>query len=254
MTEKLSDIYLKSELCKMTEIVRTSQGYEVSLPQAYSSGHVVAVVVSQIVDGFVVHDNSYASMILDRSGTKKALSLTKDVSASVEHYGCKIDDGRVTRHVASLDEVALAAVLVGCASRLVADQILKVDHLSMYDFKSKLIGKVSEIVGSERVKPNHPVSGHHGSKYKVSAVVFDRKAVTPLAFIEPIGDSNAVARKFKEFYDISGNPAYRGIDFVSVIDDDTDISTGDALLMQEVSNLIRFSDAATRFGAWNTLQ
>ena len=131
---------------------------------------------------------------------------------------------------------------------------MKVDRQPMFDFRSRLLGKVSEVVGANRVKTNLSVSGHHGSKYKVSAVVYDRSAVKPLAFIEPISEPNAVARKFKEFYDISLNPTYQGIDFVTVIDDTTDISAGDALLMQEVSNLIRFSDATTRFGAWNTLQ
>lgn len=116
------------------------------------------------------------------------------------------------------------------------------------------MGKVSEVVGANRVKTNLSVSGHQGSKYKVSAVVYDRSAVKPLAFIEPISEPNAVARKFKEFYDKSLNATYQGIDFVTVIDDTTDISAGDALLMQEVSNLIRFSDATTRFGAWNTVQ
>jgi hypothetical protein len=232
MTVKLSEAYLKSELCNMTEIVRTNQGYEVSLPQAYATGNVVAVVVSETASGFVVHDNSYANMVLDRTGTKKSTSLTKDVMESVRHYGCEMDGVRVFRKVETIDEVALAAVLVGCASRLIADQALKVDKPPLFDFRSKLLGKVSEVVGAERVKTNLSVSGHHGSRYKVSAVVFDRSAVKPLAFIEPISEPNAVARKFKEFYDIRLNPTYNGIDFVTVIDDSTDISAGDALLMQ----------------------
>jgi hypothetical protein len=238
----------------MTEVTRTNQGFEVVLPQAYASGNVVAVIVAASHDGFTVHDNSYAAMLLERTGTSRAVAMANDVAASVAHYGCQLDGMRVSRRCETLDEVALSAVLVGCASRLVADQALKIDKLPMFDFKARLLGVVTDIVGSARIRTNEHVTGHLGSKYKVSTVVLDTNKRKPMAFLEPIADQNAVARRFKEFYDISLNSAYNGIERVSVIDDEKGIPTGDALLLQEVGTLLRFSDASKMFSDWARVQ
>jgi hypothetical protein len=250
----LSAEFLKSALCGMTEIEQCNQGYEVTLPQAYASGHAVVVVATREGDGFLIHDNSYAAMLLDQSGTIRSPSLISAVSEGVRHYGCELDAMRVVRRCKTADEVALSAVLVGCASRLIADQSLKAERLPIFDFKQKLLGKVTEIVGSKRVRTNEQVIGHLGSKYKVAAVVLDSKASRPLAFVEGVNDQDAVARKFKEFYDIRANSSYDGIDLVAVIDDEKEIPPGDVLLMQEVGNIVRFRDAAVRFEAWNGLQ
>lgn len=254
MTQALSEAFLKSAICDLTDVNRTSQGFEVTLPQAYSSGNVVAVVIAPTSDGYIVHDNSYAAMLLERSGTSKALALAGEVSSAVEHYGCTLDRMRVLRTCTSLDEVGLSAVLVGCASRLVADQALRVDKLPMFDFKARLLGTVTEIVGSRRVRTNEQVTGHLGSRYKVSAVVLDAAEKRPLAFVEPIADQNAVPRRFKEFYDISRNPAYERVQRISVLDDTKGIPPGDVLLMQEVGTLVRFGDARRVFEPWATLQ
>nr|WP_314447428.1 hypothetical protein [uncultured Sphingomonas sp.] len=254
MTDLLSEAFLKAAICELTEVVRTSQGYEVTLPQAYASGNVVAVVIAPVGKGFVVHDNSYAAMLLERTGTSKSLTLVSDVEAAVAHYGCKLEHMRVTRSCETIDEVALSAVLVGSASRLVADQALKADRLPVFDFKSRLLGRVTEIVGERRVRTNEQVTGHLGSKYKVSTVVLDPLERQPLAFVEPISDASAVARRFKEFYDISLNPAYQRVERVSVIDDERSIPAGDVLLMQEVGALVRYSDSSKLFQRWATLQ
>ncbi|MDB5689101.1 MAG: hypothetical protein JWL91_977, partial [Sphingomonas bacterium] len=60
--------------------------------------------------------------------------------------------------------------------------------------------------------------------------------------------------RFKEFYDISLNSTYEGVSRVSVLDDSKGIATGDALLMQEVSILLRYSDAPKMFQQWATVQ
>jgi hypothetical protein len=251
-TAALSERFVKSALCEMIEASRTPQGFEVTLPQAYASGNAVAVVIAETRDGYVIHDNSYAAMLLERSGTSRAASLSADVAAAVEHYGCQIREMRVTRTCTLLDEVPLSAVLVGCASRLVADQALKVEKLPMFDFKAKLLGTVREIVGERRIRTNEQVTGHLGSNYKVSTVVLDEKQNAPVAFLEPISEQAAVARKFKEFYDISLNSAYADVERVTVIDETRDIPAGDALLMQEVSTLLRFRDAPALFRRWAT--
>lgn len=250
----LSEKTLYAAICGMIDAVRTPQGFEVTLPQAYASGNIVSVVIAETETGFSVHDNSYAAMVLERSGTSKAPSLAADVAGAVAAYGCEFEQMRVVRRVTSLDEVALAAVLVGCASRLVADKALDVDRLPLFDFKARLLGKVTEAVGLKRIRTNEPVVGHLGSRYKVSTVVLDAPASEPVAFIEPISEAGAVARKFKEFYDISLNSDYGSIERISVLDDTKSIPAGDVLLMQEVSTLVRFSDASTIFKQWATVQ
>lgn len=248
----LSEEFLKSAICNITDVVRTNQGFEVHIPQVYSSGNVVSVTVSAVPNGFIVHDNSNATMILERSGTKKLQSLINDASKGIEYYDCSIQDGRVSRIVDSLDEVAMSMLLVGCASRLIADQILKVKSAPIFDFKSKLLGRVAEIVGSDRVRQNENVYGQHGSRYKIAALVLNHDRTKPIGFVEPILDASSVARKFKEFYDIKGNADYDTVEFVAVTDEQSNISASDALLMQDVSNLVRFQDSSVRFKAWNT--
>lgn len=250
----LSEEFLKSAICNMTYAVRTNQGYEVHIPQVYSSGNVVSVIVSAVPNGFIIHDNSNAAMILERSGATKLQSLIKDASKGIEYYDCSIDSGRVSRTVENLDEVAMSMLLVGCASRLIADLALKVKPAPIFDFKSKLLGRVIEVVGSDRVRQNENVYGKHGSRYKIAALVLDHDRTKPIGFVEPIPDSSSVARKFKEFYDIKGNADYDSVDFVAVTDEQSNISASDALLMQDVSNLVRFQDSATRFKDWNTIR
>lgn len=243
MNQPLSEKLLHSVICGMIEAVHTNQGFEVSLPQAYVTGNVVSVVVAPLADGFIVHDNSNAAMILERSGVAKPLSLAKEVEEGVEQYGCQMDGLRVYRRCQSVDEVGLSAVLVGCASRLIADQSLKFERLPLFDFKSRLLGKVRDVLGESRVKVNEPVTGHLGSKYKVSTVILDTAGAAPVAFVEPISDASAVARKFKEFYDLSLSSAYERVERVAVVDDSKLIPSGDTLLMQEVGTLVRFTDA-----------
>lgn len=250
----LSEKLLHSAICGMIDAVRTNQGFEVSLPQAYSTGHVVSVVIAPENDGFIVHDNSNAAMVLERSGVGKPVALAREAREGVEQYGCEMAELRVVRRCKSLDEVALAAVLVGCASRLIADQALKFERLPLFDFKSRLLGKVRDVVGESRVKVNEPVTGHLGSRYKVSTVVLDRAAAAPVAFIEPIADAAAVARKFKEFYDLSLSSNYDSVERVAVIDDSKQIPTGDTLLMQEVGKVVRFADAPTMLAKFAVAQ
>lgn len=253
MIEALSEGFLKSAICDLTEVCRTSQGLEVSLPQAYSTGNVVAVVIASVPDGYLIHDNAYAAMLVERTGSARTAALVAEVAEGVANYGCILESMRVSRHCKSLDEVALSAVLVGCASRLVADQVLRAEKLPMFDFKAKLLGAVTELVGARRVRTNEQVTGHLGSKYKVSTVVLDASEKRPVAFLEPIGDPKVVPRRFKEFYDISRNPAYGSVERVSVLDDSKGVPAGDILLMQEVGRLVRFGDVRKVFETWDVL-
>lgn len=59
---------LKSAVCGLTEIAAIPQGFEVTLPQVYHTGQAVVVVVSRTQSGFLIHDNSYAAMLLSGLG------------------------------------------------------------------------------------------------------------------------------------------------------------------------------------------
>jgi hypothetical protein len=239
---------LKAAICSLTSVTRTNQGFEITLPQAYHSGHAVAVVACKDGDGFLVHDNSYAALLLANVGVRTDSALNAAISGGVESYGCHLEGMRVWRKCATEADIGFAAVLVGCASRLIADYALKAKPQPVFDFKSHLIGKVVASVGERRVRTNEEVRGQHGSRYRVSTVVLDRSEARPIAFVEPVADREAVARRFKEFYDIKMNPAYEAVSRIAVYDDSHPLATGDALLLQDVGNLVRFTDATTRFG------
>lgn len=254
MSALLEATAIKAAICNLTSVEVTNQGLEVTLPQMYHSGLSVAVIVSAERDGFTVHDNSYAAMLLANLGISPTQKLSEILRPQIAAYGCELNDLRVSKRCADISELGSAMTLVGCASRLIADQALKTDRSPLHDFKSSLLNKIVEAVGTARVRTNEEVSGHLGSKYRVSALILDSLLSKPVAFVEPIADREAIARRFKQFYDLKLTPDHADIERIAVYDESNPIPAGDALLMQEVGNLIRFSDTATRFKAWATIQ
>ena len=245
---------IKSSICALTLVERTNQGFEVTLPQIYHDGTSVVVVIAIQSGGFIVHDNGYAAMLLSSSGFPVGKRLADAVRYPVQSYGCELDQMRVTKRCETLEQIAVSATLVGCASRLIADQSLGTPQVPLVDFKSSVVSRIVSAVGVDRVRANEEVSGRLGSTYRVSTVVLDNERSKPMAFIEPIGDREAIPRRFKEFYDLSKTPGYQGIDRVAVYDDAKPLPSGDALLLQEVGSLVRFSDASRLFDTWATVQ
>lgn len=84
--------------------------------------------------------------------------------------------------------------------------------------------------------------------------MLDAAGKEPVAFVEPIADREAVARRFKQFYDLSMTPGLHAVERIAVYDEANPIPSGDALLIQEVGNLIRFSDTTQRFRTWQAIQ
>jgi hypothetical protein len=194
-------------------------------------------------------------MLLESLGVKATAKLENSVRAGITAYGCEIGGMRVFRRCSDINEVPLAAVLVGCASRLIADYALKVDAAPIFDFKQKLLGRVIDTIGAKRVRENEEYPGQSGSTYRVGAVVLDAKASRPIAFVEAVADHNAVARRFREFYDLMQNPSLAGIERVAVYDDSkADINGSDVLLLQDVSNPVRYTDSGVRFAQLGTMQ
>lgn len=241
-------------ICKLTHATETQQGFAVSLPQVYHNGQAVEVIVSAHSDGFLVHDNSYAAMMLSSHGFKIGKKLMDTLAPQVAEYGCELDEFRVRRKCREPEQLGFAMATVGCASRLIADQLLKADQAPIRDFKSSLISTVTETVGNDRVRTNEEVSGHLGSRYRVSVLVLDSNKSKPLAFVEPISDRDSIARRFKQFYDLARTEEYSSVQRVAVYDDLQTLSPGDALLMQEVGNFVRYKDASVRFKQWATIQ
>lgn len=116
---------LKRAICDLTTVETIPQGLEVTLPQVYHTGQAVAVVVAQSQDGFVVHDNSYAAMLLSGLGLRPGKRLAEALLPQIAAYGCDLTELRVVRRCHSFSELAFAMAAVGCASRLIADQALK---------------------------------------------------------------------------------------------------------------------------------
>lgn len=251
---KLSIENIKSSICNLTHVEQTNQGFEVTLPQIYHNGTSVVIVIAAQGDGYMAHDNGYAAMLLSSSGFHVGKRLADAVRHPIKSYGCDLEQMRVTKRCESIENIAVVATLVGCASRLIADQALSARHPPVIDFKSSVMSRVVHAVGAERVRANEEVSGRLGSTYRVSTVVLDRERSNPIAFIEPIGDREAIPRRFKEFYDLSRTPGYQSIDRIAIYDDTKPLPSGDALLLQEVGSLVRFSDAPNLFSAWATIQ
>lgn len=254
MSNPLSTTALREAVCALTRVKETQQGVAVSLPQVYHNGQAVEVIVASIAGGFLVHDNSYAAMLLSSHGVKVGKKLADALTPQVVEYGCELDELRVRRVCTDPDQLGFAMTTVGCASRLVADQLLKADHAPIRDFKSSVISRVTETVGNDRIRTNEEVSGHLGSRYRVSVLVLDPKRAKPLAFVEPVADRDSIARRFKQFYDLSRTERYSSVQRVAVYDDAQALSSGDALLMQEVGNFVRYTDARIRFNEWATVQ
>lgn len=243
---------LQAALCRLSVVERTNQGFEVTLPQAYHSGNAVAVIVEREAEGFYIHDNGYAAMLLESMGVQTSPKLQALLRPAIEAYGCEIFGFRVYRRCADWSDIAFATVTVGCASRLVADHALRVDTPPLFDFKRALLGRVSDTLGHGRVRENQEFVASKGNSYQVSAVILDRTKSRPVAFLEPVSSHAAVARKFREFYDFMHTPDLTDIERVAIYDDTkTEITSGDVLLLQDVSNPVRHQDSDSRLKVWS---
>lgn len=254
MMSELSSDVIRKAICNLTEVEATQQGFEVTLPQVYSTGQAVVVVISKVGDQYEVHDNSYAALLLTNAGVRVGARLAQLLSPSVREYGCDLAGMRVMRRCSNIDSLAFAMTTVGCASRLVADHALRADPAPLVDFKSSVLHAVLRAVGESRVRINEEVSGHLGGRYRVTAMVLDKARAKPVAFVEPIADREAVARRFKQFYDLSMTTSFTDVERLAVYDDNNPIPASDAMLMEEVGSIVRYADAPVRLRNWATIQ
>lgn len=246
---------IKKALCDLTVVEANSYGFEIALPQIYSNGEAVVVVVEREANCFYIHDSGNASMALESAGVPATSRLHDHLRKGVEAYGCGFAKYRVYKQCAHPGEIAAAASVVGCASRFVADFSQQSEGVPLFDFRRQLVESLYEVVGSPRVRENDEVVARTGSRYQVSATILDEHGTKPIAYVEAISGHQSVARKFRALYDLQHTPLISETRRVAIFDDSRPgITTGDIALLREVSDPLPFRDRAQIVGAWGTLQ
>lgn len=236
---------IRSALLSLIDIRRTSLGCEVQLPLFYPDGGSVTVTVAAERGDYLVHDAGSGTMVLNASGVQMTKKLGRKILSLTEHYGCEFSAGRIERRC-SPEDIGVCAAIVANASRAVGDQLFERQTISPIDFRREVLARVRSVVGENRFRENEEIHGESGYSYQVSAVILDHAGALPLSFVEPIKDHEAATKKFREFWDISRSERYGNVRRISLFDDKRKWDGADLLILQEVSNLVRVSDAEAR--------
>lgn len=232
--------------CRALVRVQSSNlGLEVQLPVIYPNGDFVTVVVSEQSGQIVVHDAGFAAMALATHGVILSTKLRARIENLSRHYGCEFLDDRMIK-LATAEQLPLAVAIVANASRTVADQLLQAQSKPIFSFRQEVIERVKEFIGSERVRENEAVVGKSGTQYNIGAVVLDKHQSSAIAYVEAVRDLEGVNKRFREFYDISLVPEMSEADRITLYDDFAPLRQVDLIVLQEVSNVVRFSDAESR--------
>lgn len=241
MTELTAEA-IKRALCDLSVVEPASLGFEVTLAQVYGNGDVVTVFVQLQGNGFYIHDGGNAAMILESLGASLSSAQEAHLRKAVGSYDCDFKEYRVFRQCGSVAEVAACAAMVGCASRLVADQALNVSAVPRFDFRRQLIDALLEAVDPKRVRENEDVVANTGTRYQVSALVLDHRLSQPVAFVEAISGHQSVTRKFRALYDLKNTPFLKETRRIAVYDDArSGITGGDVALLRDVCIPVAFS-------------
>ncbi len=236
---------IRSGLNALIDIRRTNLGCEVQLPLFYPDGGSVTVTVAAERGDYVVHDSGSGAMFLNANGLQLTKKLSEKITSLVGMYGCEFSGGRVARRCTP-DDVGVCAAIVANASRAVGDQVLQRPLIPMIDFRREVLSRVRGIVGEARFRENEEIVGESGYAYRISAVILDRAEALPISFVEPVKDHDTATKKFREFWDISRSARFGGVKRISLFDDQRNWDKSDLILLQEVSNVVRLSDADQR--------
>ncbi|WP_299443928.1 hypothetical protein [uncultured Rhodospira sp.] len=223
----------------------TDGGVEVSLPVVYPSGQAVSVVVTMDRGGYVVHDASIGSMYLTSMGVKMTKRLREKLDRYARAYGCEFLSGRVST-TCTVDQVAVAMVLVANASRAIGDEGRVADELTAASFDKKVGDALREIVG-QRLREREQIVGNSGKTYRIGHVVLDSSLSEPQIFVESIANESVVPQRVAEFFDLRDE--YPSIAREAVYDDSRDWGAHHIVLIGKVSNPVPFATASNRFRA-----
>lgn len=229
----------------LVRVQASSLGLEVQLPVIYPNGDFATVVVAPSAEQFVVHDAGFAAMTLSNHGVRLTGKMKARIANLSRHYGCEFANERMSR-VVPYGQLAFAVAVVANASRTIADQILQIYPQPILSFRQTVIDRIKEYVGSTRVRENESVVGDSGTEYHIGAAVLDSKLTRPVALVEAVRDMDGVNKRLREFYDISLVPSLKDMERIVLYDDKAALRQGDLLVLQNVSNVVRFSDAEAR--------
>lgn len=246
MTLKSSAESLEAACRELVRVERSSLGLEVQLPVIYPNGDLVTVVVTEENGSTIVHDGGFAAMTLATGGVAITRKMRDRIVALSTHYGCEFRNERMIK-TALADDLPLVVAVVANASRTIADQLLQTHAQPLFTFRQEVIARVKEYVGAKRVRENEAVTGKSGTQYNIGAVVLDKALRDPVAYVEAVKDLEGVNKRFREFYDISQMLFNPEPDRIIMYDDNANLRQGDLIILQDVSNVVRFSDAETRF-------
>jgi hypothetical protein len=245
MMQLVPEDTIRSALLSLIDIRRTNLGCEVQLPLFYPDGGSVTVTVVAERGDYLVHDSGSGTMFLSANGITLTKKLSQRIHDLAAMYGCDFSSGRVERRCTP-EDIGVCAAIVANASRSVGDQLLQRPVLPALDFRKEVLEKVREVVGAKRYRENEEVLGASGYSYQVSAVVLDASAAGPISYVEPVRDHDTATKKFREFWDISRSEEFGSIRRIALFDDKRNWDSSDLIILQEVSNLVRVSDAAQR--------
>lgn len=237
---------LEAACRQLVQVQRSSLGLEVQLPVIYSTGDLATVVVAQENGQIIVHDGGFAAMALATAGVAVTRKTRARIAHLSKHYHCEFLNDRMVK-VAKADEVPLVVAVVANASRTIADLLLQTHAQPLFSFRQEAIDRVKEYVGERRVRENESVIGKSGTQYQIGAVILDRTLSLPVAYVEAVKDLEGVNKRFREFYDISQLLFSPEPERITLYDDKAGLRQGDLIVLQEVSNVVRLSDAASRF-------
>ena len=191
-------------------------------------------------------------MALEGAGVVVSPRLQEYFRDRMTAYQCQFEQSRVFQRCVDVNKLAAAASIVGCASRVIADHVLHADPAPLTDFRRPLVDRLHERFGSPRIRENEEVIAVTGSRYQVSAVLLDKTRTRPLAYVEPIANHQAVARKFRTFYDLAKTPLVSETKRIAVYDADrAGISSGDVALLKNVSLPISYVESEALWSSLN---
>jgi hypothetical protein len=222
----------------------TNLGWEVEMPVLYPTGKCVSVVVTVAGGDYIVHDAGFGTMHLTSAGVSLTQGLKEKLVRIAEYYGCSFMSGRMSMSC-NAGELAVAIALVANASKAVGDQLMS-RRKPIRDFRKEVASVIEDNFEAERKLDRKKVIGESGTTYEVNFVLLDRERQQPLAYIEPIGDSDSVNGKFREFFDIKQNSNHRSVNLISVYDDRSDWRAEDIIILAKVSNVVAYNDLPTR--------
>jgi hypothetical protein len=243
---KYSTESLESGCRELVRVERSNLGLEVQLPVIYPNGDLATVVVTEENGQTIVHDGGFAAMTLATAGIAITRKMHDRIIALSKHYGCEFSNERMIK-TATADQLPLVVAVVANASRTIADQLLHTHAQPLFTFRQEVIDRVKEYVGANRVRENEAVVGKSGTQYNIGAVVLDSALREPVAYVEAVKDLEGVNKRFREFYDISQMLFSPEPDRIIMYDDKANLRQGDLIILQDVSNVVRFSDAEMRF-------